>query len=118
MLAKIAHPSVVQVFGAGAWGEPLDDLLGWVQQVCGGLGEAHRLGIVHRNLTPEGVVLGPGGLVKVTNFGMAKLASFGVVTTADQQIGSMLYAAPHLRRRQPHAARRRPQHEAGPAAQR
>jgi eukaryotic-like serine/threonine-protein kinase len=62
--------------------------------VCGGLGEAHRLGIVHRNLTPEGVVLGPGGLVKVTNFGMAKLASFGVVTTADQQIGSMLYAAP------------------------
>ena len=38
--------------------------------------------------------LGPGGLVKVTGFGMAKLASFGVVTTADQQIGSMLYAAP------------------------
>ena len=118
VLAKIAHPSVVQVFGAGAWGErvwlaierfggytlrdrlrtggppPLDDLLGWAQQVCAGLGEAHRLGIVHRNLTPEGVVLGPAGLVKVTNFGMAKLASFGVVTTADQQIGSMLYAAP------------------------
>jgi len=38
--------------------------------------------------------LGPGGLMKVTGFGMAKLASFGVVTTADQQIGSMLYAAP------------------------
>jgi eukaryotic-like serine/threonine-protein kinase len=118
VLAKIAHPSVVRVFGAGAWGErvwlaierfgghtlgerlraggppPLDDLLGWAQQVCGGLGEAHRLGIVHRNLTPESVVVGPGGLVKVTGFGMAKLASFGVVTTADQQIGSMLYAAP------------------------
>jgi serine/threonine-protein kinase len=117
-LAKIANAHVVQVFGAGAWGErvwlaierfgghtlgdrlraggppPLDDLLGWVQQVCGGLAEAHRLGIVHRNLTPEGVVLGPGGLVKVTDFGMAKLASFGVVTTADQQIGSLVYSAP------------------------
>jgi len=29
--------------------------------------------------------LGPGGLVKVTGFGMAKLASFGVVTTADHR---------------------------------
>jgi serine/threonine-protein kinase len=65
-----------------------------VQQVCAGLAEAHRLGIVHRNLTPSSVVLGPGGLVKLGEFGMAKLASFGVVTTADQQIGSLLYAAP------------------------
>ncbi len=121
VLAKIAHANVVRVFGAGAWGErvwlaierfggqtlgdrlraggppPLDDLLGWVQQVCGGLAEAHRLGIVHRNLTPESVVLGPGGLVKLGDFGMAKLASFGVVTTADQQIDGALYAAPeHL----------------------
>ena len=118
VLAKIAHVNVVRVFGAGAWGErvwvaierfgghtlgdllrrggppPLDDLLGWVQQVCGGLAEAHRLGIVHRNITPEGVVVGPGGLVKLGEFGMAKLASFGVVTTADQQIGGVLYAAP------------------------
>ena len=62
--------------------------------MCAGLAEAHRLGIVHRNLTPESVVLGPGGLVKLGEFGMAKLASFGVVTTADQQIGAVLYAAP------------------------
>jgi eukaryotic-like serine/threonine-protein kinase len=118
VLAKIAHANVVRVFGAGAWGErvwlaierfggqtlgdrlrmggrpPLDDLLGWMQQVCSGLAEAHRLGIVHRNLTPESVVLGPGGLVKLGEFGMAKLASFGVVTTEDQQIGGVLYAAP------------------------
>jgi hypothetical protein len=118
VLAKIAHANVVQVFGAGAWDErvwlaierfgghtlgerlraggppPLDELLGWVQQVCAGLAEAHRLGIVHRNLTPESVVVGPGGLVKLGDFGMAKLASFGVVTTADQQIGAVLYAAP------------------------
>src|SRR5262245_48026713 len=79
VLAKIAHANVVRVFGAGAWGEhvwlvierfegetlgsriraagppPLDDLLAWVQQVCGGLAEAHRLGIVHRNITPDSV---------------------------------------------------------------
>ena len=30
----------------------------------------HRLGIVHRNLTPESVILGQGGLVKVTDFGI------------------------------------------------
>jgi serine/threonine protein kinase len=65
-----------------------------VQQVCAGLAEAHRLGIVHRNLTPQSVVLGPGGLVKLGEFGMAKLASFGVVTTADQQMGAVLYEAP------------------------
>src|SRR5262249_54915700 len=101
VLAKTASAKVVRVLGAGAGGgrawlaierfgghtlgdrlraggpPPLDDLLGWAQQVCAGLAEAHRLGIVHRNLTPESVVLGPGGLVKVTDFGMAKLASFG-----------------------------------------
>ena len=118
VLAKIASANVIRVFAAGALGEhvwlaierfgeqtladrlraggplPLDDLLGWAQQVCAGLAEAHRLEIVHRNLTPESVVLGPGGLVKLGEFGMAKLASFGVVTTADQQTGAVLYAAP------------------------
>ena len=49
---------------------------------------------MHRNLTPESVVLGPGGVAKLGELGMAKLASYGVVTTADQRLGAVLYAAP------------------------
>jgi serine/threonine protein kinase/tetratricopeptide (TPR) repeat protein len=47
------------------------------RQVLGALGEAHDLGIIHRDLKPENVILEPrrggGDLVKVVDFGLAKM---------------------------------------------
>ncbi len=56
---------------------PLTRVVDVLRQVLAALGEAHELGIVHRDLKPENIILQPkrrgGDLVKVLDFGLAKL---------------------------------------------
>ncbi len=51
----------------------LEDALEIVSQVASALAAAHNAGVVHRDIKPENVMLRPDGLVKVLDFGIAKL---------------------------------------------
>jgi serine/threonine protein kinase/tetratricopeptide (TPR) repeat protein len=56
------------------------------EQLAAGLGRAHELGIVHRDIKPENVMLRPDGIVKILDFGLAKLTE---ETAAGDETGRM-----------------------------
>ncbi len=67
-------------------------------QVAAALARAHQMGVIHRDLKPENVLLvtRPGGdvLVKLTDFGIAKLTGEPTLTLNEQLFGTPGYIAP------------------------
>jgi Tol biopolymer transport system component len=77
-------------------------------QVVAALGAAHAAGVIHRDIKPENIMLRPDGVVKVLDFGLAKLASIApeqadtaemfVHTDAGTVMGTVAYMSPEQTR--------------------
>ncbi len=65
-----------------------------VTQVCGALGHAHGLGVLHRDVKPENIMIRNDGVVKLTDFGIAQMIDLQRMTVTGQLLGSPAYMAP------------------------
>lgn len=99
-MANVRHENVVQVFSLGEWqGSPyfvmeyvpgitldqwrrrrssedpgtVDEVLGFVEQVCRGVSAVNEAGIVHGDIKPANVLIGVAFRVAVTDFGLVRL---------------------------------------------
>ncbi len=121
--ASLIHPNIAALFdygevqdGAGEHlaylvmelvkGEPLsailarehrlnpDRTLAIMRQTAAGLAAAHAAGVVHRDVKPGNLLIGPDGTVKITDFGIASSASSVPLTQTGQVIGTAHYLSP------------------------
>jgi serine/threonine protein kinase len=65
-----------------------------VQQVCEGLVEAHKLGVVHRDLKPQNILIDKSGNAHILDFGIARSLSAEGITDAGMIIGTPEYMSP------------------------
>lgn len=76
--------------GKLSWRETLNI----TEQILRALEHAHSKGIVHRDIKPQNIMLLKNGLIKVADFGIAKLPDTDTLTADDKAIGTVHYISP------------------------
>ena len=73
---------------------PATRVLSIVSQTASALHAAHQAGLVHRDIKPGNLLITPDGSVKITDFGIARLADQVPLTATGQVMGTVQYLAP------------------------
>jgi hypothetical protein len=118
MLAKVNHPNIAMVYELfrdddrllmvmelvrGQTFEqlmehsgpmPVERAATLAGQILDALGHAHRAGIVHRDLKPANLMLTDAGIVKVMDFGIARISGTERMTSDGFMVGTPAYMAP------------------------
>ncbi len=118
ILKQLKHPHIVRLYGTGKHrgtpfiamelidGESLDKVLarrrridwdevvGYGKHLCDALQHAHDKGIIHRDLKPSNLMVTRDGVLKLTDFGIAKDTDVTALTGANSTIGTAAYMSP------------------------
>lgn len=118
VLAAFNHPNITTIYSRFDWngqpvmvmelldGEtfsamiarrgpiPAEICVPWFLQALAGVGEAHKHGIVHRDLKPANLLLTRSGVVKVMDFGIAKIEQALGMTRTTALMGTPYYMSP------------------------
>jgi len=73
---------------------PAGEALPLIRQACKGLEEARRLGVVHRDIKPDNLMLTDQDILKIADFGIAKPQEDFSMTLTSELIGTPLYMSP------------------------
>lgn len=73
---------------------PVGKTISITKQVCEGLSEAHRLGVVHRDLKPQNIMIDKEGNARIMDFGIARSIKGKGITGAGMMIGTPEYMSP------------------------
>jgi serine/threonine-protein kinase len=68
------------------------------KQVCAGLAAAHEVGVIHRDIKPQNIIIEPTGGLKIMDFGIARLTEDRGMTAAGTVIGTPDYMSPEQAR--------------------
>jgi len=66
----------------------------YISQVLKALGHAHSVGIIHRDIKPQNIMITRDGVIKVMDFGIAKMINSESITMTDKAIGTVDYISP------------------------
>jgi serine/threonine-protein kinase len=80
---------------------PTDKVLDIVAQTASALHAAHQAGLVHRDIKPGNLLITPEGRVKITDFGIARIADQVPLTATGQVMGTVQYLSPEQASGQP-----------------
>ena len=72
----------------------LDDAINYATQIAAGLQAAHEKGIVHRDIKSANIMVTDKGVVKIMDFGLAKLTNRSKMTQLGTTLGTIAYMSP------------------------
>lgn len=73
---------------------PADEAVRLFDQVLRGVEHLHEMGVIHRDLKPSNIFLSSGGLVKLMDFGVAKVVDHNDPAQTRTMVGTLLYISP------------------------